>query len=61
MESLSSCVRTINNLLIQKHIRPVIPITPARENYHCEFPMEADNEERHYVHAVPMEVGLCLC
>lgn len=28
---------------------PVIQITPARENYHCHFPLVADNEERHHV------------
>jgi len=40
-------------------LRPqVTSITPARENYHCGVLSEAENEERHYVYAVPTEVGL---
>jgi hypothetical protein len=37
---------------------PVTLITTARENYHSNFFMEAENEERHYFQAVPTEVGL---
>jgi len=36
-------------------------ITPGGEIYHCGVLLEADNEERNYVYAVPTEVGPCLC
>ncbi len=58
MESQSPCVRIRRNPLIHNHNPHVTQITIARENYHCHFPVEADNEERHYLQVVPTEVGL---
>jgi len=50
------------NPLIPHHLPThVTAIPPAHGNYQCCLPMEGDNEERHYVLAVPTEVGLCLC
>jgi hypothetical protein len=57
-ELLSSQLYVSRISLIPNYLHPVTQITPARENYHCPFPIEADNEERNYVYAVPTEVGL---
>ena len=53
VRSARSCIH-----LIPKRLSLVTRITSARENYHCGFVVEAHNESRHYVYAVPTEVGL---
>src|SRR5579863_6223159 len=51
-------IRALPHLL---HFQPptlsVTAITPARENYHCRIPPEAENRQRHYAfYVLPTEV-----